>query len=53
MPLPEDVEVVLTSFDIALLVDVDKIDGQDELGVLGFLTVLDAQGDVKIIKRDL
>ena len=52
--LLEDVEVVLTNFDVICLVaDVDRVDRQDEFDVLCFLTVLDVQGDVDAVLYDL
>ena len=52
--LPEDVEVALASLVVVLLVDdVDNFDGQDSVDVLDFPTVLDAQGDVEVVLRDL
>ena len=52
--LPDDVEVVLVSFVVVFLVDdVDKIDGQNDADVLGFLTVLDEQGIVEVSLCDL
>ena len=52
--LPDDVEVVLAIFVVVLWVDdVDKVDGQDEVDVLSFPTVLDVQGDVEVSLCDL
>ena len=52
--LPDDVEVVLAIFVVVLLVDdVDKVDGQNDVDVLGFPTVLDVQGDVEVNLCDL
>ena len=38
---------------VLLLDDVDKVDGQNDVDVLGFPTVLDVQGDVEVSLCDL
>ena len=52
--MPDDVEVVLAIFVVVLLVDdVDKVNGQNDVDVLGCPTVLDEQGDVEVSLCDL
>ena len=38
---------------VLLVVDVDKVDGQDDADVLGSPTVLDVQGCVEVVLCDL
>ena len=52
--LPDDVGSVLKMFAIMFLLDdVDKVNGQNDVDVLDFPTVLDEQGDAEVSLCDL